>query len=162
MPERTVPSQADRTELARSVQRELKRVGCNPGDADGKWGPKAQAALKRFATLARLALHTDEPTEAAREALSTQQSRVCPLDCAGGEIMDANGRCIARSPAPSQDAGRSAAGTAAPVRAAPSAVPAAPSAGSGGGLCRDGNMELCRIRCAQGEARACGRLQRGR
>jgi len=157
-PERVQP---DRTELARTLQRELKRVGCDPGEVDGKWGPKAQAALRRFATLARLALHADEPTEAAREALSTQQSRVCPLDCGSGEIMDASGRCIARSPAPSQDAGRSAAGTAAPApaQAAPSTAPAAQS---GGGLCRDGNMERCRIRCAQGEARACGRLQRGR
>ena len=156
VPERSQPDAAD---LARNLQRELKRVGCDPGEADGKWGAKAKAAMKSFSARTRLALSTDEPTEAAHEALRAQQSRVCPLECGSGEIMDASGRCIARSPAPSQDAGRSAAGATAPARAAPSAASAAPS--GGGGRCRDGNMEHCRVRCAQGEARACSRLQRG-
>ena len=34
--------------LARLLQMELKRVGCDPGDVDGKWGSKSKKALNEF------------------------------------------------------------------------------------------------------------------
>src|SRR5262249_14235744 len=36
---------------ARALQTELKRVGCDPGAVDGRWGEKAKAALGQFINL---------------------------------------------------------------------------------------------------------------
>jgi hypothetical protein len=63
---------------ARALQTELKRVGCDPGAVDGRWGEKAKAALGQFINLAKLELRSDEPTEAALSALALQKRRVCP------------------------------------------------------------------------------------
>jgi uncharacterized caspase-like protein len=64
--------------LARELQRELKRVGCDPGDVDGTWDDKARAALENFMVRTRLALHHDAPTQAALDAVKSQLVRVCP------------------------------------------------------------------------------------
>jgi len=63
---------------ARALQTELKRVGCDPGAVDGRWGEKAKAALGQFINLAKLELRSDEPTEAALSALALQKRHVCP------------------------------------------------------------------------------------
>jgi peptidoglycan hydrolase-like protein with peptidoglycan-binding domain len=36
------------SDFIKSLQRELKRAGYDPGMADGKWGPATQRALQRF------------------------------------------------------------------------------------------------------------------
>jgi peptidoglycan hydrolase-like protein with peptidoglycan-binding domain len=53
----------DLTVLARSIQAELKRVGCDPGSIDGHWGPNAMNALRAFNRAANTALSVDAPTE---------------------------------------------------------------------------------------------------
>jgi len=65
-------------ELARSIQGELKRIGCDPGASDGKWSTHARDALRRFIRSAKLDLRADEPSEAALLALRQQRDRVCP------------------------------------------------------------------------------------
>lgn len=70
---------AQKTALARRLNRELKRVGCDPKVSDGSWGEGSQAALQRFLEITKLALHTDEPTKAALDALTTQKIIVCPI-----------------------------------------------------------------------------------
>jgi uncharacterized caspase-like protein len=82
--------------LARALQTELKRVGCDPGSADGKWGAKAKEALAEFARRTKVVVPTEEPTAAALEALVARSDRVCPLDCEKGE-REVKGKCVAEA-----------------------------------------------------------------
>ena len=106
----------DNPDLARALQAELRRVGCDPGGIDGNWGAKAKAALEQFARLASLSLPpTDQPTPAALDAVKGQKGRVCPLVCSEGKI-EVNDRCVAKA-APERPAKRkSTEGTARPQR----------------------------------------------
>ena len=97
-PKPSAGSVADPAALTRSLKTELKRVGCDPGSADGAWGTQAKAALAKFARLTKVSLSIDVPTTAALEALAGQKGRVCPLTCAAGEI-ESKGRCIAHAAA---------------------------------------------------------------
>ncbi len=80
--------------LARALQTELKRVGCDPGTVDGRWGGKAREALGEFARYAKVTMPTEEPTSVALEAVLSRKERVCPLECDKGE-KEVDGRCVA-------------------------------------------------------------------
>jgi hypothetical protein len=80
--------------LARALQTELKRVGCDPGTVDGRWGGKAREALGEFARYAKVTMPTEEPTAVALEAVLSRKERVCPLECDKGE-KEVDGRCVA-------------------------------------------------------------------
>jgi uncharacterized caspase-like protein len=67
----------DPADLARSIQVELKRVGCDPGVINGKWGTEARDALRRFSSSAKIDLPSEEPSDAAFNALTRQTSRAC-------------------------------------------------------------------------------------
>jgi hypothetical protein len=82
--------------LARNVQSELRRVGCDPGSTDGKWSGKAKDALREFRRLAKVSLPSDDPTEEALSALKDKQARICPLRCAADQT-EVNGKCIAKA-----------------------------------------------------------------
>ena len=81
--------------LARALQTELKRVGCDPGSLDGNWGAKSRQALEKFQRLSKLSLSTDEPSEAALQGVAGQMGRICPADCDKGET-EVNGTCVAK------------------------------------------------------------------
>jgi hypothetical protein len=83
--------------LARSLQSELKRVGCDPGPIDGIWGDRAREALDKFARSTKLALPMEEPTSAALDAVTSRKDRVCPFECDEGERR-VDGRCVAAKP----------------------------------------------------------------
>jgi hypothetical protein len=68
----------EQAELARQINRELRRVGCDPNVTDGTWTATSQAALQRFAESTKLALHIDEPTKAALDAITSHKFIVCP------------------------------------------------------------------------------------
>jgi hypothetical protein len=82
--------------LATQLQRELTRVGCDPGRIDGNWGAKGRAALSEFARLAKLALPIDEPTRVAVEAVEARRERVCRLTCDDDEV-ERDGKCVTKS-----------------------------------------------------------------
>jgi hypothetical protein len=94
VPPPALPSGANPEVLARALQSELKRVGCDPGSIDGKWGGKAKEALVEFSRSAKLAVPTEEPTATALEAVTSRKERVCPLECDRGEKV-VDGRCVA-------------------------------------------------------------------
>jgi hypothetical protein len=75
--------QADQ-KLARALQTELKRVGCDPGELDGVWGAKAKDALANFARLVKKTLPSDSPTSEALQAVLGQKGRICPLAAGKG------------------------------------------------------------------------------
>jgi hypothetical protein len=85
--------EASRKELARAVQRELNRLGCNAGAADGQWGKNSSAALKRYGQHGNLKLASLEPTDDLLDRLNTQTGRVCPLDCKSG-YENKSGACV--------------------------------------------------------------------
>jgi hypothetical protein len=77
MPEKALAEQqpvaSDRAVLVRALQTELKRVGCDPGAIDGKWGSDGKEALRRFLRSAKIDLKTDEPSEAALAELAKKK-----------------------------------------------------------------------------------------
>jgi hypothetical protein len=80
--------------LARNLQNELRRVGCDPGNVDGKWDNKTKGALNDFVRLTKTTIPSDEPTDEALRTIELQKSRVCPLKCSSNQ-KEVNGRCVA-------------------------------------------------------------------
>jgi len=68
----------DKAALTLRLHRELKRVGCDPGTVGEKWTDESQTALERFAAITKSALHTDEPTLDALNAVAVHKRLVCP------------------------------------------------------------------------------------
>ncbi|MCO5063478.1 MAG: caspase family protein [Rhizobiaceae bacterium] len=66
--------------LARQIQLELARVGCEVGQADGIWGNRSQRALGLFSEQVGLNLPTDTPTTFALRELGRHEERVCPRE----------------------------------------------------------------------------------
>jgi len=102
-------------ELTRSIQKELTRLGCNAGRADGIWGPKSKAALQRYTKQSNSQLASIEPLPQLLDELRLHENRVCPISCgsrynnrggecilktcSGGRKLNSRGQCIAPSPA---------------------------------------------------------------
>jgi hypothetical protein len=85
---------ADQKKLARALQTELKRVGCDPVAIDGHWGANAIDALRAFNRAAKTALSIDAPTEDALRTVAGMQGRICALTCGAREKVQ-DGRCVA-------------------------------------------------------------------
>ena len=120
----------DTPDLARALQTELRRVGCDPGGIDGTWGGNAKGALEQFARLANLSLPpADQPTLAALDAVKGQRGRVCPLVCGVGQI-EVNDRCVAKA-APERPAKRKT------TEGTPRAPRKEAEKPKGGGMCWD-------------------------
>ena len=84
----------DLRELSLALQRELKRVGCDPGAIDGDWGPRSRRALKTFAEHGNKQLASLDPSADVLDAVKAMRSRVCPLECGPGKKLEGD-RCIA-------------------------------------------------------------------
>jgi hypothetical protein len=93
-PQLTPSVAGDADLLPRTLQRELKRVGCLSGEPDGVWGEQSRAALKNFARHAKASLPGDEPSNAALDAALAKPSRVCPIVCDSDEKLVGE-RCVA-------------------------------------------------------------------
>jgi hypothetical protein len=107
-PTETEPEpEIDNSAIARELQSELKRVGCDPGAPDGIWGPGSRAALEDFNRRADTDLDTRTATVSALETVRVQRGRICPLDCGSGQRADGN-RCVAIPAAPQTPAKKQA------------------------------------------------------
>jgi uncharacterized caspase-like protein len=83
------PSSAD---IAKSVQTELRRVGCFTAAADGEWNAASQRSLALFNRHAGTKLDVKLASADTLDAIKLKSSRVCPLVCEHG--FEANGeRC---------------------------------------------------------------------
>ncbi|HWB47871.1 MAG TPA: caspase family protein [Stellaceae bacterium] len=69
--------QPDAAEIARSLQSELKRVGCYNGAVDGIWGPGTQAAVQEFNQHAGKALDTQSASLESVAAVKQRTDRIC-------------------------------------------------------------------------------------
>jgi uncharacterized caspase-like protein len=81
------PSQAD---LTKSVQTELRRVGCLAAPADGNWNPASQRSLSLFNKNAGTRLDVKTVSADTLDAVKQKTSRVCPLVCEHGYKVDGN------------------------------------------------------------------------
>jgi uncharacterized caspase-like protein len=85
--------QMDRTDIARLLQAHLKRVGCNPGSADGSWDDGSKKALELFNKNAQTKFDIQLASLDALDAVRSKPDRVCPLICPKGQRVDGD-RCI--------------------------------------------------------------------
>jgi uncharacterized caspase-like protein len=83
------PPQAD---VTKSVQAELRRVGCLTGSADGNWNNASQRSLTQFNRYAGTRLDTKVASVDTLDTLKLKSSRVCPLVCEHGFQADGD-RC---------------------------------------------------------------------
>jgi uncharacterized caspase-like protein len=79
-------------DLSRSLQTELRRVGCNTGTVDGNWSAASQKALDLFNKHAGLKLEVKSASTEAFDVVKGKIGRVCPLICDHGFKADGD-RC---------------------------------------------------------------------
>src|SRR5260370_27523182 len=79
------PSQPD---LTKSVQTELRRVGCLTSEADGQWNAASQRSLSLFNRYAGTKFDVKVASTDALDAIKLKPSRVCPLVCDHGFKAD--------------------------------------------------------------------------
>ena len=142
----SVPPAMDSTDIARLLQAHLKRVGCDPGNSDGKWDDTSKKALELFNRSAQTKFDIKLASLDALDAVRGKTDRVCPLVCAKGQkaegdrcvqigcsagyFLNSSGACEKRPEAAPKP---KTATQEAP--AAPRAAPTAPAPRGGGGKC---------------------------
>jgi uncharacterized caspase-like protein len=101
----TAPAPADKTtnlaalttgspqvDVVKSVQTELRRVGCLTGNVDGDWNAATQRSLTLFNRYAGTRLDARTASLDTLDAVKLKQARVCPLVCEHGYKADGD-RC---------------------------------------------------------------------
>jgi uncharacterized caspase-like protein len=78
--------------ITKSVQAELRRVGCLTGAADGDWNTASQRSLTLFNRYAGTKLDAKVASVDTLDAIKLKPSRVCPLVCERGFKADGD-RC---------------------------------------------------------------------
>jgi uncharacterized caspase-like protein len=81
------------TEITKSVQSELRRVGCYRGNADGDWDSASQRSLSQFNRSAGTKLDVKTANADTLDAIKQKPSRVCPLVCEHGFKADGD-HCV--------------------------------------------------------------------
>ena len=79
-------------EIAKSVQAELRRVGCFSAAADGEWNAASQRSMALFNRHAGTKFDVKLASLDALDAIKLKSSRVCPLVCEHGFKPDGD-RC---------------------------------------------------------------------
>jgi uncharacterized caspase-like protein len=75
-------------ELTKSVQIELRRVGCLSADADGEWSAASQRSMALFNRNAKTKFDVKLASVDALDAIKLKPARVCPLICQQGFEAD--------------------------------------------------------------------------
>jgi hypothetical protein len=88
------PNQADRRELARALQLELKRVHCYDGSIDGEWLLQSKRAMKAFLDRVNASLPIDNPDQILLTLVKGHVNAACGQVCPEGQNLAANGRCL--------------------------------------------------------------------
>ena len=80
-------------DLPRSLQSELRRVGCHTGSIDSNWNAASQWSLDLFNKHTGMKLEIKVASVDALDAVKSKPTRVCPLICDHGFRADGD-RCI--------------------------------------------------------------------
>jgi hypothetical protein len=79
-PDTPAPKPAlSRAEMTRSLQVELRRVGCLTGSVDGEWTSASRRSLELFNKHAGMKLEVKLASLDALDAIKTKPDRICPL-----------------------------------------------------------------------------------
>jgi hypothetical protein len=79
-------------DLPRSLQAELRRVGCGTASVDGNWNAASQRALDLFNKHGGMKFDVKVASVDALDAVKSKTTRVCPLVCEHGFKADGH-RC---------------------------------------------------------------------
>ena len=82
-----------RMQLARDIQRELKRVGCYSGDVNGEWTSGSRAAMNQFIERINATLPTDQPDHILKTLVQGHPGNACGKTCPAGQGLSNEGRC---------------------------------------------------------------------
>jgi len=82
------PSAPQPGDLAKSVQLELRRVGCMKAEPTGEWSETAQRSLSLFNRYAGTKFDAKLANTDVLDALKTKSGRICPLVCDHGFRAD--------------------------------------------------------------------------
>jgi uncharacterized caspase-like protein len=82
------PGPAPQVDVSKSVQIELRRVGCLSGPADGEWNTATQRSLSLFNRNAGTKLDVKTASIDTLDAIKRKDGRVCPLACDHGFRAD--------------------------------------------------------------------------
>ena len=85
-------SGAPQAEVNKSVQAELRRVGCLSAEADGNWNTTSQRSLTLFNRYAKTRFDTKLASTDALDTIKLKAARVCPMVCEHGFRADGD-RC---------------------------------------------------------------------
>lgn len=80
----SLSTNAPPADVTKSVQAELRRVGCLSGEADGNWNAASQRSLSMFNRYAKTKFDTKLASADALDTIKTKTARVCPLVCDHG------------------------------------------------------------------------------
>ena len=80
----SLSSGSPQAEVTKSVQTELRRVGCLSGEADGNWNTTSQRSLSLFNRYAKTKFDTKLASTDALDNIKSKSARVCPLVCEHG------------------------------------------------------------------------------
>lgn len=86
-------SSSDKLQLARDIQRNLKRVGCYTGDVSGEWSPATRRAMKSYLDDVNASLPVDQPQIALLALLESQALPACGAPCGPNALRAGDGRC---------------------------------------------------------------------
>jgi hypothetical protein len=84
----------DRSQLARELQRELRRVGCYEGEINGGWTTSTKRAMKAFTDRVNASLPLEEPDLVLLSLVKAHSNRACGQPCPAGESAADGGRCV--------------------------------------------------------------------
>ncbi|MDE2603995.1 MAG: caspase family protein [Bradyrhizobium sp.] len=86
------PGPSPQADIGKSVQIELRRVGCLNGPADGEWNNATQRSLTLFNRNAGTRLDVKAASLDTLDAIKSKEGRVCPLVCEHG-FKASGGHC---------------------------------------------------------------------
>lgn len=86
-----------RAQLARDLQRELKRVGCYGGEITGNWSSSTQRAMTQFMDRVNATLPVDEPDYILLTLVQGHAAAACGADCPSGQVQSDGGKCVPRA-----------------------------------------------------------------
>jgi hypothetical protein len=93
LPKQAPEPSAALPELAKSLQTELRRVGCFSGSASGEWDAASRRSLELFNQNAGTRFDAKAASADALDAIRSRTARVCPLICGSGLKRDGD-RCV--------------------------------------------------------------------
>lgn len=82
-----------RRRLAKSIQVELRRVGCFEGEIDGQWSTATRVAMKAFTDRVNVGLPLEGPYYILLTLLQGYKTKACGHSCPSGQMQMGDGSC---------------------------------------------------------------------